>query len=67
MYRPHRRRALFTPNPLWWWVLGGGCGAYVCDCVWICASNKAKGRASHQKRRVPCGRVVVVTYYELGK
>ena len=32
----------FTSNSPWWWVLGAGCGAYDCDCVWICASNKAR-------------------------
>jgi hypothetical protein len=56
--RPQAPRALPRTPPAWWWVLGGGCGAYVCDCVWVCASNKAKGRAFHQRRRVPCGRVV---------
>ena len=29
-------------TPPWWWVLGAGCGAYDCDCVWVCASNKAR-------------------------
>jgi hypothetical protein len=39
-----RRRALYAlpRTPPWWWVLGAGCGAYDCDCVWVCASNKAR-------------------------
>jgi hypothetical protein len=41
--RPQAPCALrFTSNSPWWWVLGAGCGAYDCDCVWVCASNKAR-------------------------
>jgi hypothetical protein len=25
-----------------WWVVGAGCGACGCGCVWVCASNKAR-------------------------
>ena len=41
--RPQAPCALrFTLNSPWWWVLGVGCGAYDCDCVWVCASDKAR-------------------------